>query len=101
MSWSLYIVECADRSLYTGISTFVLKRVATHNAGKGAKYTRSRLPVKLLFLREVPSRSYALRLERRVKSLTANAKRRFMLIAQPRAWTRPDPFVAVELAKGP
>lgn len=97
MGWSLYIVECADKSLYTGISTDVPKRVATHNVGKGAKYTRSRLPVKLLFSREVPDQSYALRLERQVKSSTAEVKRRFILIASYRCH---DPFDSVAIAKG-
>ena len=45
----MYVLECADGSLYTGYTTDVEKRVKTHNAGKGAKYTRARLPVKLLY----------------------------------------------------
>ena len=44
----MYVVECADGTLYTGYTTDVERRLKTHNAGKGAKYTRARLPVKLL-----------------------------------------------------
>ena len=45
----MYVVECADGTLYTGYTTDVERRLKTHNAGKGAKYTRARLPVKLLY----------------------------------------------------
>ena len=48
----MYVLECADGSLYTGYTTNVEKRLKTHNAGKGAKYTRARLPVKLLYKAE-------------------------------------------------
>ena len=47
----MYVLECADGSLYTGYTTDIEKRLKTHNAGKGAKYTRARLPVKLLLQR--------------------------------------------------
>ena len=58
-SWFVYIVECIDKTFYTGISTDVNKRIITHNKGKGAKYTRSRLPVVLRYLKEYENRSVA------------------------------------------
>ena len=48
-SWSVYIVKCCDGSLYTGVSNDVPNRVLRHNSGRGARYTRSRLPVKLVW----------------------------------------------------
>ena len=49
----MYVVECADGTLYTGYTTNVEKRIKTHNSGKGAKYTRSRLPVKLIYQKKL------------------------------------------------
>ena len=54
----MYVLECADGSLYTGYTTDVEKRLKTHNAGKGAKYTRARLPVKLLYQESYPDKLY-------------------------------------------
>ena len=51
--WFVYIVECSDKTLYTGISTDVDKRINTHNNGKGAKYTKYKLPVKLVYFKEL------------------------------------------------
>ena len=59
----MYVVECADGSLYTGYSTDVKKRIKTHNAGKGAKYTRNRLPVKLLYQEAFSSKQEAMSAE--------------------------------------
>lgn len=67
--WYVYVVRCADGSLYTGISTDVPARVATHNAGRGAKYTRSRLPVQLVHVETKKSQSTALRREAAIKAL--------------------------------
>ena len=53
----MYVLECADGSLYTGYTTDVKKRLYTHNTGKGAKYTRARLPVTLLYQEEFPAMS--------------------------------------------
>ena len=47
--WTLYILECSDRSLYTGITTDLEKRIQRHNQGKATKYTRTRIPVKLVY----------------------------------------------------
>ena len=74
MSWRVYMVECADGSLYTGCTNDLKKRVATHNAGKGARYTRSRLPVKVVWSVRVKDRSAALSREARIKQLTRAEK---------------------------
>lgn len=76
--WQVYIVECADGSLYTGISTDVDARVSLHNEGKGAKYTRSRAPVKLVYMESAETKSEALRREIAIKKLTAKAKRKLL-----------------------
>ena len=70
----VYILSCADGTLYTGWTTHLEQRVSTHNRGKGAKYTRSRLPVKLLYWEEYPSKSEALRREAAIKKLTKKQK---------------------------
>ena len=70
----VYIVRCEDGSLYTGYTTDVKKRLITHNSGKGAKYTRSRLPVSLVYYKRVDSKSMGLRLEARIKKLTKKEK---------------------------
>jgi putative endonuclease len=70
----VYIVRCFDGTLYTGFTTDVPKRVATHNTGKGAKYTRSRRPVTLVYLCGWFSKSAALRQEARIKKLTRKEK---------------------------
>ncbi len=74
--WRVYIVECADGSLYTGIARDVEARVAQHNGGTGAKYTRSRLPVRLVYHEEAESRGEALHREYEIKQMDAAAKRR-------------------------
>lgn len=59
----LYVLECADGTLYTGYTTDVDKRLQSHNSGKGAKYTRARLPVKLLYQEEFPTKQEAMSAE--------------------------------------
>ena len=76
MSWFLYVIECADGSLYTGIARDPQARFADHAAGKGAKYTRSHAPVKLLMIEPHPDRSSALKAEYAFKQLPATEKRR-------------------------
>jgi len=62
--WFIYIVRCKDNSLYTGITTNITRRVDEHNfSKKGAKYTRSRRPVLLVYSKQIESRSAALKLE--------------------------------------
>lgn len=72
--WYVYIVECSDNTLYTGISNNVSKRVLKHNSGKGAKYTRSRLPVALKWFKECKDRSEAAKEEYRIKKLNKKQK---------------------------
>lgn len=74
--WSVYIIRCGDGTLYTGITTDVDRRFAEHNSQgpKAAKYTRSKLPLAIVYRREVGSRSKASKEELRIKSLTRNQK---------------------------
>jgi len=67
--WTVYILQCGDGSLYTGITKDVQARVRQHNEGRGANYTRTRLPVKLLYLQEGLTRSKALIREAQIKRL--------------------------------
>ena len=70
----MYILSCNDGSLYTGWTTNLENRINTHNSGKGAKYTRSRLPVELVYYEEFSVKSHALKREREIKKLTHNQK---------------------------
>ncbi|MFH2140049.1 MAG: GIY-YIG nuclease family protein [Pseudomonadota bacterium] len=74
MSWHCYLLQCADGTLYCGITNDIDKRLAAHNAGEGAKYTRSRLPVKLAYSEACADRSAASKRERAVKTLPRTAK---------------------------
>jgi putative endonuclease len=76
-SWVIYLLECIDGSLYTGITNDLEKRLASHNAGLGAKYTRGRRPVTLLEFKTVESQSEALKLEYQIKQLPRYKKRAF------------------------
>ena len=69
MKWSLYIIECADGTLYTGITNDVEKRLKAHTEGKGAKYTRSRAPFKLLHTEEFKDRAKASVREAAIKAM--------------------------------
>ena len=73
-SWKLYILRCCDGSLYTGITTDIEKRIAAHNAGKGAKYTRSRRPVVLAYSEVCGSHSEALKRELKIKAMPREEK---------------------------
>jgi putative endonuclease len=73
MVW-VYMVECADQTLYTGWTTNLEQRVAAHNSGHGAKYTRSRRPVKLVFSEQHPDRSSALQREAEIKRMSRKKK---------------------------
>lgn len=79
MPWSVYIVRCRDGSLYTGIAIDVEKRVAKHNAGTGAKYTRSRRPVVLVWREQVESESSARVREIQLKRLSKSQKEKLLL----------------------
>lgn len=75
--WFLYLIECADGSIYTGITTDVAARYAAHAEGKGARYTRAHPPARLLGWEAHPDRSSASKAEYRIKRLTAAAKRAY------------------------
>jgi putative endonuclease len=70
----VYVIECADGTLYTGYTTDVERRVAEHDAGEGAKYTRGRTPVTLRHVESFDSKSAAMSREHEVKSLTRAEK---------------------------
>jgi len=72
--WYVYMVECSDGTIYTGISNNVSKRLKTHNNGKGAKYTKTRLPVVLKWLEACNDRSDASKVEHKIKKLTRKQK---------------------------
>lgn len=74
----VYILECSDGTFYTGYTDNVEKRVAVHNSKKGAKYTRSRLPVKLVYFEEQPTKSDALKRENEIKKLTRTQKQQLI-----------------------
>jgi putative endonuclease len=77
-AWTLYLIECVDGSIYTGIAVDVAARYAAHAAGKGARYTRMHPPARLLATIAYPDHSSALKAEYQVKQLTAAAKRAFV-----------------------
>lgn len=72
--WYVYILKCADDTLYTGITTDVNRRLNEHNKGTGAKYTKTRLPVVLVAVSEASNRSEASKEEYRIKQLTKKEK---------------------------
>jgi predicted GIY-YIG superfamily endonuclease len=74
MKWFVYLLRCADGSLYTGISNDVPRRLEQHNAGTASRYTRSRLPVVLVCQEAQASRSLALKRELAIKALSRQAK---------------------------
>ena len=74
MSCYCYIVECADGTYYTGWALDPEKRVAVHNKGRGARYTRTRTPVKLVYVEELPDRTSAMKREIAIKRLKRDGK---------------------------
>ena len=74
----VYMLQCRDGSLYTGIAVDVQKRLSVHNRGQGAKYTRSRLPVRLVYQETQPDKSAALKRELEIKGLTRVEKLRLI-----------------------
>lgn len=79
--WYLYILECAGGKLYTGISVDVATRFEAHRAGRGAKFTRSYPPERIVMVRECASRGEALKEELAIKKLSAAAKRELIRTA--------------------
>lgn len=90
MIWHVYIVRCADSTLYTGVTIDVARRVAEHNgAGRsGARYTRARRPVKLVYQEPAAHRSAAGKREYAIKQLTRTAKRALIAAKTKRAGAR-------------
>lgn len=82
-TWYLYILRCGDGSLYTGITTDVDKRLEAHRNGTGAKYTRGRGPLELVYREECGTHSHALKRESAIKKLSRDKK--MLLICQ---WIR-------------
>ena len=80
-SWFLYVVECADGTLYGGIAKDAEARLAVHNAGRGARYTRTRRPLRLVYSEKLPDIGSALRREREIKR-----------------WSRPQKVKRLELS---
>jgi putative endonuclease len=74
LPWFVYIARCADDTLYVGIARDVAARIAQHNAGRGARYTRGRAPLRVLAKRRCPSQGDALRLELALKALGRDEK---------------------------
>lgn len=94
MAFSLYIVKCADGTLYTGIATDVQRRMLEHNGikgtkGKGARYTSARRPVRLVFEAVFTSRSEASKEEARIKRLTRQQKE-LLILGATKTEARPD-----------
>lgn len=82
--WFFYLARCADDSLYAGVCVDVQARFATHNAGKGAKYTRSRLPVVLAYSEQLDSRSEAQKREAEVRKWQRAKKEELIADSTPR-----------------
>jgi len=75
MDWSVYILECADGTYYTGITTDIARRLAEHNDGpKGAKYTKARRPVRLVYQEPAQDKSSASKREHEIRTLTRKQK---------------------------
>ncbi len=85
MAWFVYLLECMDGSLYTGVAVDVDKRYASHAAGKGARYTRAHPPRQLLARFEHPDRSSALKAEYAIKQLSPAQKRALAATQEKRA----------------
>jgi putative endonuclease len=75
----VYILECNDGTLYTGWTNDIDKRLKAHNEGKGAKYTRGRRPLKLVYIENLESKSEALMRENKIKAMTRNEKKQLII----------------------
>ena len=85
MTWRVYIIECSDGSLYTGITNDLDRRITAHNDGRGAKYTKSRRPVRLRYSEPAADRKNASQREYAIKSLRKAEKMRLIT---------PEPLIA-------
>ena len=86
MAWHVYIVECSDGTLYTGITNDLDRRITAHNDGRGAKYTKSRRPVRLRFSEPAADRKNASQREYAIKSLRKAEKMRLIT---------PEPLITI------
>jgi predicted GIY-YIG superfamily endonuclease len=75
VGWVVYILECADGTLYVGVTNDLERRVAAHAAGKGARYTRGRSPLRVVHVEAAPTRGDAQRREAAIRRLSREAKR--------------------------
>ena len=78
MTYYAYILECVDGTYYTGSTDNLFMRVAQHNEGRGAAYTRSRLPAKLVYYEEFETRSQAAKRERELKKMNKTQKKKLV-----------------------
>ena len=82
MAWFVYMLQCADRTLYTGVTTDIVRRVTEHNGegarGKGAKYTKARRPVRLVYQESAKDRSAAQIREAQLRRLTRTGKEKLV-----------------------
>ncbi len=78
-----YMVQCSDGTYYTGWTTNIKKRIVAHNSGRGAKYTRSRLPVTLVYLESFETKGEAMKREAEIKKLTRKEKQRLIDAGSP------------------
>lgn len=83
VSWFVYLLRCRDDSLYTGMTNDLERRLKQHQSGSASRYTRSRLPVVLVYHERQASRSLALKRELAIKSLSRNAKNSLVQSAEP------------------
>jgi predicted GIY-YIG superfamily endonuclease len=81
-TWFVYMLRCADGSLYTGITKDVDRRLEQHNTGTASRYTRSRLPVTLEYQEEQPNQSMALKREFAIKAMSRKAKEALIRLAE-------------------
>jgi putative endonuclease len=80
--WLVYILLCGDNTLYTGVTVDIEKRISAHNKGNGAKYTRARLPVSLVWSENAESEGSAKRREAEIKKLTRRQKLKLIKISK-------------------
>jgi len=85
MKWTVYILECSDTSLYTGITIDLERRLEEHRTGRGAKYTKHRSPLKVRYTEHRRTKSAALTREAAIKSL-ARSEKLALIAAQPTTW---------------
>ncbi len=82
MTYYTYVVKCSDGSLYTGYTNDLEKRISVHNEGKGARYTRGRRPVELVYYEEYPTKEEAMSREWHIKQLTRADKEKIIGLAK-------------------